>query len=1002
MVAIDTLRRITLEARAVGVSEASAALGRLLSSNEAVLASIEKLDATDKKRRESLIASARQFDNTVAANDKAYGAAMRYAATVEKLERLLKSGSGSQEAYNVAMAAARAKFEDATQAAAGNAAATSRLAEEARALKAVLDPLGAAQDALNAKLKRYGEMALSGKLSEDELIEASLRAQLAFDEQRAAIDGTAEARRNLARENERLEATYLPLIKLEKDLAREQAAIAASSFSDAQKQTALSALEARMQLQREAIQRREATLSGVNDPNRRTRIDWSNLSFQLNDIGTMGLMGFSPMQIATSQGGQILQILQQAEGGPRAALKQIGQDALAAAGYVGRLAIAFPGVTAGIVGATAAGVFLWRQYSKEVPDADAILKRHAENIRDLKAAYGDAAAGLDSYTRKSRGEQIYETKRVGEDLARLDKYQAAQLVDALTISRVNDRSGNSRINAVQEVRPEFSALSGPIMGLVEDYNRGSVSAKRFQDEIRALAGAKGVDKDAAIALAAKLRETQDQFSQNAAAARLFDRSLRAISDSASELSRTLVAMDKFDRGPEKTARDQIDEIYRRGVSGATSGDEVRSLTKARSDALAELDRQLALTAASDALGIRSLTARTAAEKAAIAEEQKRVEIRRKWGEAGLSTPEARQAITAAGQMVLAQSAAQVAAMLDQSAQSSAEITRASQLQAETWGKSAGEVARLTERSRLYAEYARQGVAVTTELAGQIERAADASGRAADEADRANRARQAPLAARGDALALQSIYARSAEERAKIAEQQIMLEEARAGRPTQTPEVAARIKASRDQIYAQANVAARDALEQARLGAAAAGGRGLAGEVAQINAKYDALIRGAKGAADAVRDYNSARQIEIDMATRAAYANPLEQSDQQTREQIAATRLQAASFGQSAEQVAYLAEKTKLENEYARSGITLSRDLADAIEARARAAGRAAGETDRLTKAQQDAQRGLDEFRGTASSAIEAIFRGDKGGIADAFESYGRNILVRTASEGILG
>jgi hypothetical protein len=69
----------------------------------------------------------------------------------------------------------------------------------------------------------------------------------------------------------------------------------------------------------------------------------TNLSFQLNDVITMAASGAKPFQILATQGGQIFQIFQQAEGGAGGLAKQVGVLALAFAPLVAILAVAAGG-----------------------------------------------------------------------------------------------------------------------------------------------------------------------------------------------------------------------------------------------------------------------------------------------------------------------------------------------------------------------------------------------------------------------------------------------------------------------------------------------------------------------------------------------------------------------------------------------------------------------------------------------------------------------------------
>lgn len=75
-----------------------------------------------------------------------------------------------------------------------------------------------------------------------------------------------------------------------------------------------------------------------------TTHQFTNLGYQINDIATMLAAGSSPFQILATQGGQVLQILQQGRGGVAGSLKDIGNALL---GLLTPTNIAFGAITVG-------------------------------------------------------------------------------------------------------------------------------------------------------------------------------------------------------------------------------------------------------------------------------------------------------------------------------------------------------------------------------------------------------------------------------------------------------------------------------------------------------------------------------------------------------------------------------------------------------------------------------------------------------------------------------
>lgn len=116
-----------------------------------------------------------------------------------------------------------------------------------------------------------------------------------------------------------------------------------------------------------------------------------NLGLQLNDAATMALSGSGAFQIAATQGGQVLQILQEAQGGVGAALKQIG------GGMLGLLTPTNLAI-AGVVGLGAVGAYSLYKITTEAAAARTAVSGvsaaiaasgNAGNFKSLTADVGD-------------------------------------------------------------------------------------------------------------------------------------------------------------------------------------------------------------------------------------------------------------------------------------------------------------------------------------------------------------------------------------------------------------------------------------------------------------------------------------------------------------------------------------------------------------------------------------------------------------------------------------
>ncbi|MBB2753355.1 UNVERIFIED_ORG: hypothetical protein GGI57_004077 [Rhizobium aethiopicum] len=138
-----------------------------------------------------------------------------------------------------------------------------------------------------------------------------------------------------------------------------------------------------------------------------------NLSFQLNDIATSLSGGASPFQVMMQQGSQVAQALSSTGGGLGGVVRTLGG---AFASMVNPVSLA----SFALIGLTGAAVQYFTNLDSNSKDAETVLKGHADLIRRIKDAYGEAAQGLEDYSTESK-------KILAEDTAKNIK----QLQDSL-------------------------------------------------------------------------------------------------------------------------------------------------------------------------------------------------------------------------------------------------------------------------------------------------------------------------------------------------------------------------------------------------------------------------------------------------------------------------------------------------------------------------------------------------------------------------------------------
>jgi len=520
-------------------------------------------------------------------------------------------------------------------------------------------------------------------------------------------------------------------------------------------------------------------------------VDYRNLSFQLNDVMTMGMMGANPSQIIASQGGQIFQSLQMAKGGVVGGLKEIGSDLMS---LVGR----FPLVTAGALAAGAAMTVFYAATRNGMPTAEQALERHAELVKQIGEQYRQSGAAVESFAVGSPDGVLKAYAKQNEVVLRARYDEAARDLAMQNRPMTGIAAANDVVHK--------SALAAPVDALMASVRNGKPDVLAFQraiSEIYLNPQTPERVKNLAMELlkssenASKLALMLPQAAQAIDAASRRADALAAKMQAFPEALKALADLGRADVTPYAA----IDQRAALAMGNATNREERDDVTAARSAAIGQLNRQLEITRQFDELGTRAVLARTVAEKADIAATQARLQAIRQYGAAGADLPETRQAEsnaraqvaadalssarrtlesaqTSASQVGLVGLPAQIAAInaryaetirdatgaaeaverlerargleiatatrsatiqpLQDSARSADELERSLALSQATFGRSVGETAGLNEQMRLYNQYVRSGVEITPQLANQIAAAGDRYGDLAGKIDQVNK------------------------------------------------------------------------------------------------------------------------------------------------------------------------------------------------------------------------------------------------------------------------
>ncbi|SFU38815.1 Phage-related minor tail protein [Methylobacterium sp. 174MFSha1.1] len=184
---------------------------------------------------------------------------------------------------------------------------------------------------------------------------------------------------------------------------------------------------------------------------------WRNLSFQANDAGTMLLSGSSAMQVVATQGGQVLQILQGAEGGVSGALKDIASRASLIASPLGLMAV---GLTA--AGAAAAAAYVaFSRYS----DGQEEVRQSVRNVGALSGATADSINRVAASTADSGRLTASTARTMASEYARSGRVQSEIFGDLLSVVKDYGRAVGEDLPAANTSLTK--AFASPSQGALE-------------------------------------------------------------------------------------------------------------------------------------------------------------------------------------------------------------------------------------------------------------------------------------------------------------------------------------------------------------------------------------------------------------------------------------------------------------------------------------------------------------------------------------------------------
>jgi hypothetical protein len=215
----------------------------------------------------------------------------------------------------------------------------------------------------------------------------------------------------------------------------------------------------------EASSRMERTQSAAQG-GRNQRFQTSNVGYQLQDIFSTSALGMSPLTVALQQAPQLTDAL--GGNGVKGAVTALGG---AFASLVSPLSLA----TIATVGLASAGIGYITELLTGTKKADEAIKLHAQVIRDVKDAYGDATTGLDDFLRKSSEETAA--------FARINlKNQTEQLKSDMT-DFIDSLVPNGGLLGRAVFAPEFEPFRKAILDLKDAAKQGTPDLAAFRQQV---------------------------------------------------------------------------------------------------------------------------------------------------------------------------------------------------------------------------------------------------------------------------------------------------------------------------------------------------------------------------------------------------------------------------------------------------------------------------------------------------------------------------------------
>ncbi|MBB3020639.1 hypothetical protein FHR70_003725 [Microvirga lupini] len=298
-----------------------------------------------------------------------------------------------------------------------------------------------------------------------------------------------------------------------------------------------------------------------------------NLAAQFQDIAVQLQSGSNPFTIALQQGTQIAAVLGDTPGGARGAVKALGAAFLSVISPVSLLTI-------GAIAAGGALVQYMTGAEEKVESLDDKLNAHADLIKGIASAYGEAGKGLEEYAAESgrvlEGQLRAQTERLKAELGRITGEMYAGF-SVTTGPAYTDPMGNAFGGADTAINSKFAAFQSAFEAFNASVARGEPNIRLFREEVARIMAA-AADNTALQLLGSELLKGSEAAFKIAEALDKSQAAMRltsgAAADGAGNVKEFTSAMEALAKVglPNLTEQQKALQEYRRAVGALADED----------------------------------------------------------------------------------------------------------------------------------------------------------------------------------------------------------------------------------------------------------------------------------------------------------------------------------------------------------------------------------------------------------------------------------------------